>query len=136
MESRESDVQNDHSSAIPNPDLLLLALVAVVDSVQGDMSFSVTLMVDGGIVFGELISSRVYFSEVSRLLAEVENGESLSLIFELANERIDKVSERVHCLHLKNAVVRQGVPMGDVEFPLLRIRLSAVGGFSIGRVSV
>ncbi len=54
-------------------DPLLLLICNMVDKID-NFSFSITFLVDGCVVYGELISKSKYFSETRKMLSTVENG--------------------------------------------------------------
>lgn len=113
-------------------DPLLLTLSNVIDSTE-TISFGVTLLVQGNIVLGDLISKSKYISETNKLLSREVNGDLLSSMINTFDEQIAETDLQKHCVHLEKVVIRQSVPVRDVNLSLLRIPIGAIGGFSLGR---
>ena len=134
----------------------LAVLVDVIERIDSDEAgLSVSLLVHGAIVTGELISSRRYYVLFSEQLQEAlgteaqlpENRDAFATITRMGilpdgeHERRDRLREETGTdemfgwLSLNNAQTYQGdalVP--TVSGPLMRVRVAAVDGFSLGRI--
>jgi hypothetical protein len=96
------------------------------------ISFSITLLIGGTIVFGTLISSRAYFEEVKNQLSNNKNFEVVGSIFQAINDGFTDLSVGNHCIHLKEVTIKQGLPAFDIKTPLFRVPVGSVNGFSLG----
>lgn len=85
-------------------DPLLLVLSKIVTTVD-KFSFSITLLVDGCIVYGELISKNEYFSKTREMLSKVQNGDFMMLIIDPIEEFKEDGIMHEHCIHLKDVVI-------------------------------
>jgi hypothetical protein len=95
------------------------------------LSFSITLIVQGSIVSGELISEKLYFSNATKTISNHLHSEIIDKLFDNCNTIITEYGFNGLCLHLKNVVIRQATKSQDIELALIRIPLASVGGFSI-----
>ena len=118
----------------PQIDPYLLVLNDTVNAgAQLDMklSFSITLIVQGAIVSGELISEESYFSSITKTISNPVQSELIGKLFDNCRVIITEHGFDGVCLHLKNVVITQAIKTQDIELALMRIPLASVGGFSI-----
>lgn len=138
------------------PDLALQSLVDMIDAFGDVLSVGITLLVHGQIVTGEAVSGRTFFEGLARNLQAPVTGDN-----EMAAIVRNKFTERFRTfgdtyptfppgddsdeprrslkmttyVHLRNAYVfvgDQGVTIPTKDGLWLRVRLSAVDGFTMG----
>jgi hypothetical protein len=108
---------------------LLLALVETVDSLNQE-EIHISLLVNGVVVSGELVSQKLYLDAMSQLL-----GKNFPPAI---NESEHKTNESLTFIHLKNATVFgvNGEAMPNKNGVWWQVRLSSVDGFWIGKAHI
>ena len=126
-------------------DIVLQGIVAATNQV--DAEIGITLNVSGLVISGQLISSKTYFGELSKLMGLAEtNSEGGSAVASAFNKFFQTLADSPNSsnetqipeyIHLKNA---RSYISGDSVIPnsgaLWRGQLSSVDGFFIGELSV
>lgn len=145
------------------PDMALQMLVDIINRLGDILSIGITILVHGQVVTGEAVSGRAFFEGIAHRVKLPVSGDNeatavmrdgLAKGFEalrdsyptfLRDESDDNDEERgslktITYLHLKNAYVflaAEGaatIPTDDGLW--LRVRLSTVGGFAMGTMTV
>ncbi len=120
------------------------ALVHLVSVANAGASYSISVIVDGQVIYGDLISGKAYCERMyeSFLSANGDKGlsEAIGSFFKFLGEDAytkDDYSEiPVNYLHLENyALMRSDGGMVDVQGSLLRVAIDRVSAFSLGRPS-
>lgn len=144
--SEQQNEQSVHHHHAPAPaDIYLYALMETLDIDQThESAVSVTLMVGGGVVYGELISHGRWRAETESMVRNVAGPGSALLVrvLEVVDEAAGPRDEEqpLSYVHLRKArivtnyraTLDEDVPQGP-EFPLWRARLSDVQGWTLGR---
>jgi len=144
------------------PDFLLTDLVSLLAN-KADAQMGITLMVKGAILTGTLVGERDYlkrindmFKRMARESLSKPSKEELASIDEAFsfNEMVEDVypdgaeqekeaetpeASPIRHLHLKDPVIiypGSTLSFMESELPILRIRLTAVDGWMLGRISV
>ena len=139
---REPELNPESKSGV---DILLQGIVAATNQV--DAEIGITLNVSGLVISGRLISSKVYFKKLLKLmgLEETHSEGDIAVVnpFDRLFQTLADLSnpsnetQTLEYIHLKNARVylsrNPGIPDNGV---LWRGQLSSVDGFSIGELSV
>ena len=127
-----------------NIDPVLFSIAQGVENANS--SVAMTLLIDGTIVSGNLISIDRYFSDIHSALSSgvsfnpnedevAESINSMTSFFHETKELMDEYPNddfRLY-LHLKNAVIHQATKERDMEIPLFRVALRSVSGFNLSR---
>lgn len=120
------------------------ALVHLVSVANAGASFSISIVVDGKVIYGDLISGKAYCERMyeSFLSASGDKGlsEAVGSYFKILGEDVytkDNYSDiPVNFLHLDNyAFMRGDGGTVDVNGSLLRVAIERVSAFSLGRPS-
>lgn len=123
-------------------DYYLSTIVSIVNSLEGGISFGITVFVNGLIINGTLISGKTYFERISEIpfkSNEPEIAESIrdAFLFPAKIYEKDNLSETTVFFHMENVKIfdQKGnkIPSGDGF--LWRGKLSSVDGFSFGSLS-
>lgn len=145
------------------PDFLLVDLISGLVN-RGGMHLGVTLFLHGLVITGTLVSEQEYLLSLSRLFTQQARksfinptAEEIRITEELfdftglvedapvggADDEGQEAAESpypvVRHLHLKDPMVLQPQPTTSFaasQFPIMRIRLSAVDGWMVGKVSI
>lgn len=146
--SEASDEQSVHHHHAAAPaDIYLYSLMEILDADDTNQSaVSVTLMVGGGVVCGELISHARWRVETEALMRGIGGAgpeafaRMLQVIDEESGPRED--DQPLSYVHLRKARIvtnyratLDGVEQQGPELPLWRTRVSDVQGWAIGRPS-
>lgn len=134
-----------HHHAAPPADVYLYSLMAVLDADDTkESAVSVTVMVGGGAVCGELISHARWRAEMDAILKGL-GGEGPQLVTRMMQIIDQETGPRdegqpLSYLHLKDAQVVtnyrgtiNGIEQMGPKTPLWRTRLSDIQGWTIGR---
>ncbi|KFG02581.1 hypothetical protein IQ62_01155 [Streptomyces scabiei] len=146
MSEQNGQSAHHHHASAP-ADVYLYALMEMLDADESNRSeVSVTLMVGGGVVCGELISHARWRSAFEALVNSVRGpgSEALTKLLRgldamLPDREEDEPLSYVH-LHRARVITNyRGTMQDDVqqgpEFPLWRTRLADVQGWTLGRPS-
>lgn len=149
----------DLSAYWQEPDFLLTDLVSLLAN-RVDSQMGVTLMVKGAVLTGTLIGERDYLRRINEAFKRMaresltkpskETLESIEEAFSFDDlveddypqgEEGDKPPEAspIRHLHLKDPVIiypNSTLSFMESELPVLRIRLAAIDGWMLGRISV
>lgn len=146
------------------PDFLLVDLVSGLVN-RGGMHLGVTLFLHGLVITGTLVSEQEYLQSLSRLFTQqarksfinptaeeirmteelfdftglVEDGPVGASEEEEQQESTELPYPMVRHLHLKDPMVLQPQPTTSFaasQFPIMRIRLGAIDGWMVGKVTV
>lgn len=120
------------------------ALEHLVSVANFGRSFSVSLIVDGQVVFGDLISGKAYCEKMYEVFASAKGdkgvneaiGSFFKVLGERAYEQKNPADIPLNYLHLDNyALMRADGGTVDVQGALLRVAIDRVSAFSLGRPS-
>lgn len=150
----------DLSAYWQEPDFLLTDLVSLMAN-RVDSQMGVTLMVKGAILTGTLVGEREYLKRINEMFKRMAresitkpSKEDLASIDEAfgfedlveddypeSEEEAEEAPEAppIRHLHLKDPVIiypGSTLSFMESELPVLRIRLAAVDGWMLGRISV
>lgn len=100
-------------------------------SIDAEFSFYITLILQGTIVSGKLISDNLYFSTVTNTISSRLQSRIINDLFEDYRVMFTENRFDILFLHLQNVVIRQTNKSPNIELELMRIPLASVGGFSI-----
>lgn len=131
------------------PDLWLALWVSIVDRSE-DVSIGITLMVQGTVVSGDLVSGRVYFEGLAREVRDIGTGDAAEAyaatldkgaemypVMKLRHESDDPDDDKADpaYVHLRNAHVlsSSGAPIQGINV-WWRGRLSSVDAFWMGTI--
>jgi hypothetical protein len=145
------------------PDYLLALLVSFMAN-KLNTEFGITLMVNGAVITGTLISERSYLERINTLFQSVVRAgipnptdEDIQLIEESFgfedmledfypdeeneedDEETDLSASPIRHLHLRDPFILypgSAMSFGESPLPLLRLRLASVNGWLPGRVNV
>ena len=153
----------DLSAYWQEPDFLLIDLVSLMAN-QADSELGVTLMVKGAIMTGTLVGEREYLTRVNDMFKRMardsmvkpskEDLASLDSAFGFdemiedsypetgdaeADEDAPLEASSIRHLHLKDPMIiypGSTLSFTDSALPIMRIRLTAIDGWMLGRISV
>ncbi len=161
----DDGLMGSESSYWLEPDFLLADLVSGLVN-RGGMHLGITLFLHGLVITGTLVSEQEYLQSLSRLFKQQARksfanptAEDLRMAEELfdftglveddglANEAEGEEQQEsteppyllVRHLHLKDPMVLQPQPTTSFaasQFPIMRIRLGAIDGWMVGKVTV
>jgi hypothetical protein len=131
MTENKSAIAIDSNPHI-DPCLIYLNSMVINDSsIDAEFSFYITLMLQGTIVSGKLISDNLYFSSVTNTISSRLQSRIINDLFEDYRAMFTENRFDILFLHLQNVVIRQTNKSQNIELELMRIPLASVGGFSI-----
>jgi hypothetical protein len=145
MTEQSTEQNGHHFHASEQADIYLYLLMEILDSDETNQSaVSVTLMVGGGVVCGELVSHARWRGEMEEMLQGV-GGPGPELVSKMLQtvgreagpRKDDQLLSYVHLRKAKiitnyRATLESDEQMGP-EFPLWRTRLADVQGWTLGR---
>jgi hypothetical protein len=136
---------------VPDADWFLRDLVSMVNAVS-NMSIDINLLVGGMVVSGELVSVAAYLNEFAESFGDAFKNwpedipEKIRTIYGHLAQRVTPIQgehnpaldpERTNYIHIKNVKYfhPSGAPIPDNEGIWWRGKLSAVDGFTLGKIT-
>ena len=128
----------------PSVDILLSTLVLIAEAMVGT---SITLLIKGTVISGDLIPAKVYLQTLKDNLKNShqeiqvpdEIYKSFDLVFETFEKSLPKNAEealnkQIGVLHLKNVQFKNDDVWSNEPSDVIRVKLNSVDGFIWGRV--
>jgi hypothetical protein len=117
------------------------SLLDVVNLANMGVGLGITLLVEGQVIVGDLISGKAYFEKLAAKMLTSTGGEEIASIVskmfgDFGKEHYDKDSKDVplNYLHLENyAFLKGDGSLMNVSSSLMRICIEKISGYAIGK---